>query len=84
MIALFSALFLVNGLLLAGLMDRFHPEPAYTHRPRISRAAASVLAIVCVIGAIGFAFGTAGMIEDEGTCLRAVGQGNGCAVSAGP
>ena len=83
-IALFSLLFFVNGLLLAGLMDRLYPEPVYAHRPRVSRAVTSVLAIVCVIGAIGFVGGTLGMIEDEGTCLRAAGQGNGCAVFANP
>lgn len=83
-IALFSVLFFVNGLILAGLMDRLYPEPAYAHRARVSRAATSVLAIVCVIGAIGFAGGTLGMIDDEGTCLRAAGQGNGCAVYADP
>jgi hypothetical protein len=43
-----------------------------------------VLAVVCAIGAIGLAAGTAGMIEDEGTCLRAAGEGNGCAVAVNP
>ncbi len=51
-VVLFSALFFVNGLLLAALMARWHPEPAYAHRPGVSRVAASVLVIVCVIGAI--------------------------------
>lgn len=81
-VALFSALFLVNGLLLAELMARYHPEPAYAHRPWASRAAAGVIVIVCVVGIIGFVGGTLGMIEDQGTCLRAAGGGNGCAVLA--
>ncbi len=79
-VALFSLLFFVNGLLLATLMDRFHPEPAYSHRPRLTRAVAGVLAALTVLGAIGFVGGTAGLVEDEGTCLRAVGGGGGCAV----
>ena len=83
-VVLFSALFFVNGLLLAGLMARFHPEPAYAHRPWVSRAAVGVIVIVCVVGTIGLVGGTLGMIEDQGTCLRAVGGGEGCAVLAAP
>ncbi len=83
-VALFSALFFANGLLLAGLMARFHPEPDYAGRPTLSRAAATVILIVCVAGSIVFVGGLIGMIEDEGTCLRAAGQGNGCLVPAAP
>ncbi len=79
-VALFSLLFFINGLLLAGLMDRLHPEPVYRDRPRASRAVTGVLAAVCLLGAVGYVGGLLGMIEDEGTCLRAVGGGNGCAV----
>lgn len=83
-VGLFSALFFVNGLLLAGLMDRFHPEPAHPRRPGVSRAVLAVLAIVCVAGAIAFVGSTAEMIDDQGTCVRAAGQGNGCLVFASP
>ena len=83
-VVLFSALFFVNGLLLSGLMDRLHPEPRYAHSPRVTRAATGALAIVCVLGALGFAGSTIGMIEDSGTCLRAAGEGNGCALLAEP
>ena len=83
-VVLFSALFFVNGLLLSWLMDRLHPEPRYAHSPRVTRAATGALAIVCVLGALGFAGGTIGMIEDSGTCLRAAGEGNGCALLAEP
>lgn len=83
-VALFAALFFVNGLLLAAMMARWHPEPAYPHRPWVSGAAASVLVIVCVIGAIALVGGTLGMIDDQGTCLRALGGGRGCGVLAGP
>ena len=83
-VALFAGLFFANGLLLAALMARFHPEPHYAHRPTLSRAAATVIVVVCVAGSIVFIGGLIGMIEDEGTCLRAAGQGNGCGVSAGP
>lgn len=44
--------------------------------------AASVPAIVCAVGAVAFVGGTIGKVEDEGTCLRAVGGGEGCAVFA--
>lgn len=83
-VALFSALFLANGLLLAGLMDRFHPEPDYARRPTLSRAAETVIVTICLVGSIVFGGGLIGMIEDEGTCLRAAGQGNGCVVPAAP
>ena len=83
-VGLFSALFFVNGLLLAGLMDRFHPEPAHPRRPGVSRAVLAVLAIVCVAGAIAFVGSAAEMIDDEGTCVRAAGQGAGCLVFASP
>jgi hypothetical protein len=81
---LFSTLFILNGVLLARLMDRFYAEPAYAHSRRVSRAASGVLVIVCMLGAFGLVAGVIGMIEDSGTCLQAAGQGNGCAVLADP
>ncbi len=83
-IGLFSMLFFVNGLLLAALMDRFHPEPEYKARARVSRLVAGVLILITVAGLLAFVGSTLGMIEDEGTCLRAVGGGEGCAVRADP
>lgn len=81
-VALFSVLFVVNGVLLGWLMERFHPEPGYSHRPRVSRAVGAVLVGVTAIGAMVFIGSTLGLLEDEGTCLRAVGGGEGCAVRA--
>jgi hypothetical protein len=82
-IALFSVLFLVNGLIVGALVDRFHREPAYRASPRVSRAVTGVLALVCVLGFVAHAITTVQMIDDEGTCISALGGGAGCAVRAG-
>jgi hypothetical protein len=79
-IALFSLLFLINGLILVPLLDRFHPEPAYPPSLRVSRALAGVLALVCLLGFAAHAVTTVQMIDDEGSCLSARGGGAGCAV----
>jgi len=79
-IALFSVLFFVNGLLLAPLADRIHPEPSYASSARVPKAAAGLIVIVCLLGLAGLADSTRNMIDDSGTCLAAAGGGNGCAV----
>ena len=81
-IALFSVLFLLNGVILGALLDRFHREPAYRTSLRVSRAATAVIAVVCVLGLAAHVITTVQMIDDEGSCLSAVGGGNGCAVRA--
>ena len=81
-IALFSVLVLLNGLLVGALVGRFHPEPGYRPSLRVSRAVAPVIAVVCVLGIVAYADTIPQMIDDEGTCLSAVGGGNGCAVRA--
>src|SRR3990172_2553352 len=81
-IALFSVLFLLNGFLVGGLVGRFHPEPVYPPSLRVSRAVTGVLALVCVLGIVAYADTVPQMIDDEGSCLSAVGGGNGCAVPA--
>jgi hypothetical protein len=83
-IALFSLLFLVNGAIVAPLVDRFHPEPAYRGSLRVTRAVTGVLAVICVLGIVAHGVTTAQMIDDEGTCLSALGGGAGCAVKADP
>src|SRR5437867_3703881 len=50
-VALFGALFLVNGLILAPLLDRVHKEPAYPASLRVSRGVAGVMGVVCILGA---------------------------------
>ena len=80
-IALFAVLFLINGLIVGALVDRFHPEPAYPNSLRVSRAVTGIVALVCVLGAIGYATDTLPqMIDEEGTCYSAKGGGLGCAV----
>jgi hypothetical protein len=79
-VLLFAALFLVNGVILAVLLDRLHPEPAYARSTRVSRAVTGVIAIVAVLGIALFAGTLATMVEDAGTCYSAAGSGEGCAV----
>jgi hypothetical protein len=81
-VALFAALFVINGVLVAKLLDGWHPEPDYPRSHRVPQVTAVGVGIVFVLGAALFTGGTIGMIEDEGTCLRAVGGGNGCAIPA--
>jgi hypothetical protein len=80
-IALFAALFLANGLIVARLADRFHPEPAYSPS-RASRPAAGVMAVICGLGLLAMLMTVIDMVDKEGNCLAAVGGGNGCRVAA--
>ena len=79
-IVLFAALFFINGLLVAAVADRIHPEPAYAGGNRVPRAAAGIIALVSLAGMIGMADTYRTMIDDAGTCYAAIGGGNGCAV----
>ena len=81
-IALFSVLFLLNGLIVSAPLDRFHREPTYPASLRVSRAVTGAIALVCVLGIVAHAITTVQMINDEGSCLSAVGGGGGCAVRA--
>src|SRR3990172_580277 len=81
-IALFSVLFLLNGLIVGALLDRFHREPTYLTSLRVSRAVTGVIAVVCVLGIVAHVITTVQMVDDQGSCLSAVGGGNGCAVRA--
>ena len=81
-IALFSVLFLLNGLLVGVLVDKFRPEPPYRASLRVSRAVTGAIALVCVLGFVAHAITTVQMIDDEGTCISALGGGAGCAVRA--
>jgi hypothetical protein len=81
-VALFATLFFVNGILLVKLLDRLHPEPVYPSSPRAPRIAGAAIGLVFILGGLLFVGGTIGMIEDQGTCLSAVGRGNGCAIPA--
>lgn len=78
-IALFAALFLINGVILVRLADGIHPEPAYADGTRIPRAAAGVIALACVLGLVLIVNTFRTMVEDAGTCYSAVGGGEGCA-----
>jgi len=79
-LALFSVLFLLNGVIVSGLLDRFHPEPAYRASLRVSRAVTGVIAVVSVLGIVSLGDTTGKMIDDQGSCLSAKSGGAGCAV----
>ena len=79
-IALFAALFFVNGLILAPLLDRIHPEPPYARGARVPTAAAGIIALVSLFGLILMIDTVRSMVDDEGICYSARGGGNGCAV----
>jgi hypothetical protein len=78
-VALFAALFFINGLILAPLLDRIHAEPAYPPSTRVPRIVAGALGGVCALGIALFAGTLVTMVEDAGTCYSAVGGGQGCA-----
>lgn len=79
-IGMFTALFLINGLILAPLLDRIHPEPSYPASTRVPRAVAGVVALACVFGAVVTIDTFRTMVDDAGTCVSARGGGEGCAV----
>ena len=78
-VALFAALFFINGLILAPLFDRIHPEPSYPPSTRVPRVVAGGLGVACALGIVVFAGTLVTMVEDAGTCYAAA-AGEGCAV----
>ncbi len=79
-IAMFASLFLINGLILAPLLGRVHPEPAYADGARVPRVAAGAIALVCLFGLILTVDTFRTMVDDAGTCYSARGGGEGCAI----
>ena len=79
-LVLFVALFLINGLILAPLTDRIHPEPDYATGRRMPRIAIGMLAIVALLGLALTVDTFRTIVGDAGTCYSAVGGGEGCAV----
>jgi hypothetical protein len=70
-IALFAALFIAGGALLAFLTDRFHHEPQYAPAVLVPRVVAGLLILVTVLGTIVFALNAIELIDKEGTCVSA-------------
>lgn len=68
-IGLFALLFVLGGIVLGGLMDRFHPDPAYPASTQVPRVVGGLLVFIAVAGTAIFAFGTADLIDKEGTCI---------------
>jgi hypothetical protein len=80
-VLMFVALFLVNGLILARLMARIHPEPAYKPGKWLPAVASGGMGLVTAAGLVLIVGTTVTMIDDRGTCLSAAGGGTGCAVT---
>ena len=79
-IALFASLFVVNGVIVAALGDRIHPEPPHPAGWRAPAAAGAALAIVGIMGLLVLVGSVRTMVDDAGSCYAAVGGGEGCAV----
>jgi hypothetical protein len=79
-IALFAALFLVNGVIVAAMLDRLHPGPPPAVSTRVPRAVAAGLAVIVMLGSLLMADTIMTMVDDAGTCFAAAGGGEGCAV----
>jgi hypothetical protein len=79
-IALFVALFFVNGLMLGALAHRIHPEPSYPPGKLVPRFAVVAIVLVTVFGFTGFAESVGQMIDDEGSCISVIEPGAGCGV----
>ncbi|MEX0682405.1 MAG: hypothetical protein WD472_03010 [Dehalococcoidia bacterium] len=68
-VGLFAGLFILGGILLGALMDRFHPDPVYPNSARVPRVAGAVLALVAVLGTLIFLAGTVALVDKEGSCV---------------
>jgi hypothetical protein len=79
-VSLFAALFFVNGLILAPLADRLHPEPSYGGPAWAPRAAAAVLVALCLVGLFGTVINIRKIADHAGTCLASAEEGGGCAL----
>jgi hypothetical protein len=79
---LFASLFFVNGLILASLADRIHPEPEYRPGRFVPWIATGAIAVVALFGLTGIAESFSTMIDDAGTCLSVLEPGSGCGVLA--
>ncbi len=70
-VALFAGLFILGGIVLGALMDRFHPDPVYASSVRVPRVAGSILVLVAVLGTLIFLTGLVSLVDEEGSCIAA-------------
>jgi len=79
-VVLFASLFFVNGLILALLLDRIHPEPSNPSGRFVPWLCVGAMAIAALIGLTGLAESTQEMLDDAGTCISVTEAGAGCGV----
>lgn len=70
-VALFAGLFVLGGVVLGALTDRFHPDPVYAYSARVPRVVGAVLVLVAVLATLVFVGGLAALIDAEGSCIGA-------------
>ncbi len=76
-IALFASLFLLWGVVLCALADRFHREPDYPPSVRAPRIVGGVLVVITLLGTALMAGGIIELVDKEGTCIGA-NEGSKC------
>jgi uncharacterized membrane protein YdcZ (DUF606 family) len=70
-VALFAGLFILGGIVLGALMDRFHQDPVYPDSVRVPRVAGAVLVLIAALGTLIFLAGTVALVDKEGSCVGA-------------
>jgi hypothetical protein len=70
-VGLFAGLFILGGVVLGALMDRFHPDPVYPQSKLVPRVVGAGLVLVAVLGTLVFLAGTVALVDKEGSCVGA-------------
>lgn len=70
-VALFAGLFILGGVILGALTDRFHPDPVYPNSARVSRIVGGALVLVAVVASLVFLGGFVALMDAEGSCIGA-------------
>lgn len=70
-IALFVSLFLLGGVVLGALTDRFHREPGYAPSVLVPRIVGAILVVIALLGTAIMTGGIVELIDKEGTCVGA-------------
>ena len=68
---MFAGLFILGGVVLAALMDRFHRDPVYPQSVIVPRVAGAGLVLIAILGTLVFLTGTIALLDKEGSCIAA-------------